>query len=140
MPERTQEYRSDDIVVTFDPNRCIHATRCIQGLPEVFDVRQRRWVRPENAPADDIAQVIRRCPSGALQYQRLDGGEPEVADVPVTLSPMPNGPYYVRGSIELLDDDDNVLVLNRAALCRCGQSGNKPFCDNSHLREGFRSE
>ncbi len=140
MTERIQEYRSDDIVVTFDPNRCIHATRCIQGLPEVFDVRHRRWVRPENAPAEEIAHVVRRCPSGALQYRRLDGGEDEVPDAPATVSPMPDGPYFVRGAIQLVDDDDNVLVLNRAALCRCGHSGNKPFCDNSHLDVGFRSE
>ena len=140
MAQRKQEYRSDDIIVTFDPNRCIHSTRCLQGLPAVFDVRERRWVRPENAPADEIAEVIQRCPSGALQYQRLDGGAPEVADDPPAIFPLPNGPYYVRGAIELLDDDGNVLVLNRAALCRCGHSGNKPFCDNSHLDVGFRTQ
>jgi hypothetical protein len=97
--------------------------------------------RPENAGAQDIAEVIERYPSGALQYQRLDGGAPEAPDVPPSIRATRNGPYLVRGAVELMDADGEVVqVLNRAALCRCGQSGNKPFCDNSHLRVEFEAE
>jgi len=69
MTKRLQAYESDDIVVTFDPNVCIHSGECIRGLPAVFDVRLKRWVRPENAPAGQVAEQVRRCPSGALQFR-----------------------------------------------------------------------
>jgi len=69
MTKRLQSYESDDIVVTFDPNVCIHSGECIRGLPAVFDVRLKRWVRPENAPAGQVAEQVRRCPSGALQFR-----------------------------------------------------------------------
>jgi uncharacterized Fe-S cluster protein YjdI len=69
MTTRLQSYESDDIVVTFDPNVCIHSGECIRGLPAVFDVRLKRWVRPENAPAGQVAEQVRRCPSGALQFR-----------------------------------------------------------------------
>lgn len=140
MARRIQEYHSDEISVTFDPNRCIHSARCLQGLPEVFDVRERRWIMPENSDADRIAQVIRRCPSGALQYERLDGGPAEVADETPSIVPSRNGPYHVRGDVELIYRGEVQHIANRAALCRCGHSENKPFCDNTHRRIGFEAE
>ena len=75
---RLQTYVSDDITVTFDPDVCIHSGVCLQTLPAVFDVRRRRWVRPELASAEQVAAAIRKCPSGALQY-RLPQDEPPSA-------------------------------------------------------------
>jgi len=70
-----QSYETPDITVTFDPNVCIHSGVCVRGLPLVFDVKRKRWVRPELAPAADVAAQIDRCPSGALQYimKKRDG-------------------------------------------------------------------
>ncbi len=51
MPKRLQVYETPEITVTFDPNRCIHSGVCVRGLPEVFDVTRKRWVRPELASA-----------------------------------------------------------------------------------------
>jgi uncharacterized Fe-S cluster protein YjdI len=67
--KRVQSYETPEIVVTFDPNVCIHSGVCVRGLPLVFDVRRKRWIAPEAAPAEQIAAQIRRCPSGALQYR-----------------------------------------------------------------------
>jgi uncharacterized Fe-S cluster protein YjdI len=67
-PKRVQSYETPEITVTFDPKVCIHSGVCVRGLPAVFDVRRKRWVRPELAPADAVAAQIARCPSGALQY------------------------------------------------------------------------
>ncbi|HLQ05549.1 MAG TPA: CDGSH iron-sulfur domain-containing protein, partial [Verrucomicrobiae bacterium] len=50
-----------------------------------------------------------------------------------------NGPLLVRGRIEVRREDGTLEVLPRATPCRCGQSANKPFCDNTHLRVGFRA-
>jgi uncharacterized Fe-S cluster protein YjdI len=70
MTKRPQTYQTPEITVTFDPSVCTHSAVCIRGLPAVFDVREKRWVRPELAPAADVAAQVARCPSGALQAQR----------------------------------------------------------------------
>jgi uncharacterized Fe-S cluster protein YjdI len=67
MSKRQQSYETDEIVVTFDPDICTHSGMCVRGLPEVFDVSRKRWVRPELAPAARVAEQVARCPSGALQ-------------------------------------------------------------------------
>ena len=69
MSKRVQSYDAPGITVTFDPGICRHSGICVRGLPLVFDVTRKRWIRPELAPADDVAAQVARCPSGALQYQ-----------------------------------------------------------------------
>ena len=71
-PKRLQAYEADGITVTFDPNVCVHSGVCLRALPYVFDVRRHRWVRPELDTPDRVAEAVRTCPSGALQY-RLKG-------------------------------------------------------------------
>ena len=73
--KRVQSYETPEITVTFDPNVRIHSGVCVRGLPLVFDAKRKRWVRPELAPAADVAAQIDRCPSGALQYimKKRDG-------------------------------------------------------------------
>jgi len=68
-PRRIQVYETPEITVTFDPNICRHTGICLRGLPAVFDIREKRWVRPEMAPADEVIAQVARCPSGALQIQ-----------------------------------------------------------------------
>jgi uncharacterized Fe-S cluster protein YjdI len=65
--KRLQTYATSEVTVTFDPNVCRHAGICVRGLPAVFDVRQKRWIRPERASADEVVAQVARCPSGALQ-------------------------------------------------------------------------
>jgi uncharacterized Fe-S cluster protein YjdI len=64
-----QSYETDEIVVTFDPDVCRHTGVCLRGLPAVFDVSRKHWVRPELDTAERVAEQVRRCPSGALQYR-----------------------------------------------------------------------
>ena len=70
MSKRLQVYETPEITVTFDPNVCLHSGVCVRGLPLVFDIKRKHWVRPELAPADQVAAQVARCPSGALQYRR----------------------------------------------------------------------
>ncbi len=72
MPRRLQIYVSPGITVTFDPEICMHSGNCVRGLPAVFDVSRHRWVMPELAPPQQVADQIARCPSGALQYRWPD--------------------------------------------------------------------
>jgi uncharacterized Fe-S cluster protein YjdI len=69
VAKRLQVYETPEITVTFAPEVCKHTGVCVRGLPAVFDVKRKRWVRPELAPAADVAAQVARCPSGALQYQ-----------------------------------------------------------------------
>ena len=136
--DTVRHYTDDAIEITYDPHRCIHAAECIRELPAVFDSGRRPWIVPSAASADEIAKVIARCPSGALHFKRWDGGESETPELPTTVVATPGGPYYVRGLIQLKSaDGTSVFEDIRMALCRCGQSHNKPFCDNSHFYCGF---
>lgn len=70
MGKRLQVYDTDDITVSFDPNICRHTGVCLRTLPAVFDIRRKRWIQPESAPAADVVAAVDKCPSGALQYIR----------------------------------------------------------------------
>ena len=131
-------YRGRDVEVSFDLDLCIHVGECLLGLPGVFDLKRRPWILPDGAHADDVAAVVERCPSGALQYRRLDGA-PDESPSSTTVTPLRNGPLLIRGTIEVIRADGTTETLPRATLCRCGLSRNKPFCDNSHLTGRFRA-
>lgn len=65
-----------------------------------------------------------------------------MADSPTKITPYRNGPYLVRGPFVMVDQDGNELEVSRrvVALCRCGRSQNRPFCDGTHKAIGFRAE
>ena len=85
-------YECDDLSVSYDSDVCIHAAECVRGLPAVFTPDGRPWIHLEHATADQVAAVIRRCPSGALHYQRKDGLPDEQPDALATVQAQPNGP------------------------------------------------
>jgi uncharacterized Fe-S cluster protein YjdI/CDGSH-type Zn-finger protein len=132
-------YRGRDIEVSFDLDICVHVAECLRGDPAVFQLRRRPWVLPDEGSAEVVAQVVERCPSGALQYRRLDGSEQEKAGDVTTVTPVRDGPLLVRGRIEVRREDGTVETLPRATLCRCGHSEHRPFCDNTHLAIKFRA-
>ena len=58
----------------------------------------------------------------------------------VKIETIKNGPYIVTGEVELIDAEGNKFeVEKRMALCRCGASTEKPFCDGTHSKIGFRA-
>jgi CDGSH-type Zn-finger protein/uncharacterized Fe-S cluster protein YjdI len=133
-------YRSERISVSFDVQRCIHAEECVRGLPEVFDREKHPWIQPDRAEPDAITTVVLRCPSGALLFEREDGVR-ETPQEENVIAIAENGPLYARGDIEITSPEGDTLFLEtRVALCRCGSSQNKPFCDNTHKEIGFRHE
>lgn len=129
----TREYSGTGIRVLWYANRCIHAGECIRALPEVFDFKSRPWVRVRRASADEIADAVLRCPTGALHFERSDGGKPDIVAGDISVEIVPGGPYYLRGEIEIREEDGTLVRRDsRVALCRCGKSRRMPFCDNSH--------
>lgn len=137
MTRRT--YQGEKIEISFDADVCIHAAECVRGLPGVFDRDRRPWILADKAGPDTVVNVIERCPSGALRYQRHDGKTDERPASTATVTPIENGPLFARGNLIVRHDDGTQETTPRAALCRCGQSKNKPFCDNSHLAAGFQA-
>lgn len=137
-PDVAREYRNEQIVVYWEPKLCIHTGNCFRGLPEVFKPRERPWITVDAATADRIAQVVMNCPTGALHFERLDGGPQETASQETAVKLQINGPLYLRGKLRIVGPGGHVLREDtRLALCRCGHSANKPFCDGSHFRVGF---
>jgi len=136
MDTHTYTYEGDEVTVTWDRERCIHAAACVRGLPNVFDPERRPWIEPDQADPDAVEAVVPRCPTGALHLTR-NGADPEPTPDANRISIDPNGPLYVHADAELIDSDGETLLTDtRMALCRCGRSENKPLCDGSH-DEGF---
>ena len=92
------------------------------------------------ADAERVAEAVVTCPTGALHFRRLDGGPQEPEEEIPTVEPRPNGPLFVRGHMRIVAADGRLIREDtRLALCRCGASENKPFCDGSHRRIGFET-
>ncbi len=68
ISEGYKAYENDEIIVFWKPDLCEHATECIRGNNNVFDVSRRPWVDLSQAPANEIAEIIDKCPSEALKY------------------------------------------------------------------------
>ncbi|KNG94793.1 CDGSH iron-sulfur domain-containing protein [Pseudaestuariivita atlantica] len=131
---KVRTYRGTSIEIDFDMARCIHARNCFLKLPQVFDPSRKPWVAPDAAPAEEVAAMIRTCPSGALTFRRLDGGQEE-APTPINrVAVLENGPIALQGDLDVEGER-----MTRATLCRCGKSGNKPFCDYAHVDAGFEA-
>lgn len=64
--EIVKTYSTDEVTVVWKPEKCQHSAICFRTLPEVFDLRVNPWVKPGNAPAERVREVVRQCPSGAL--------------------------------------------------------------------------
>ncbi len=139
-PDVLKEYRGEHIVVLWEPAYCIHAAKCLDAEPEVFDVTRRPWILVEAASADRIAQAVMQCPTGALHVRRVDGGEQEPVPEHTTVERQPDGPLYLRGRLKFVGaGGEPIREDTRAAVCRCGRTSNGPFCDGTHRKIGFRA-
>lgn len=128
------EYRSEKIVVRNNGERCIHSRYCVLGRPDVFVPNvDGPWIKPDTHPPDTVAAQIMLCPSGALAFQRLDGGAEEQPPGVNTVRVWENGPLAFNAELNIAGDSSSL----RATLCRCGKSKNKPYCDHSHVEAGF---
>ena len=137
---RRRVYEGDGIRVYWDSSRCTHRGLGLHPLPGGFAVAGRPWVDVDAAAPDATAAAVERCPTGALRYERLDGAPQEQAPRPTVILPIADGPLLVVGDLDVRGPDgDTVTRETRLTLCRCGMTRNQPFCDNTHLRRGWRS-
>ena len=137
--EKAFEFPGDRATVTWHGRLCIHIGECGRAKGDLFVTGRKPWCQPDLASDDEVEEVVLRCPSGALSAIYADGSRQESADAENTVHVTYNGPLFVRGDLEIEGNDQVAPGLKfRAALCRCGQSKNKPFCDNSHDAAEFR--
>jgi len=133
MSDEIHEYRGQRVVVRFDGSRCIHSRHCVLGQPNVFRANtQGPWIFPDGATAEAVIEVAHACPSGAITYERLDGGTGEQAPAVNVARVRENGPLAFHADAVVA----GTKVL-RATVCRCGASQDKPWCDGSHVSAGF---
>ncbi|MBV8153856.1 MAG: CDGSH iron-sulfur domain-containing protein [Candidatus Eremiobacteraeota bacterium] len=136
-PDRLDRYDGESIVVFDNRGTCCHFGNCTDHLPAVFHHDGEPFVTPDGAPPEAVIDIVRACPSGALGYAK-DGvtyaGESRDPEIYVAH----DASYYVRGGIELEGEPRNRgASREHYALCRCGKSKNKPFCDGSHWYAHF---
>ncbi|MFO0632577.1 MAG: CDGSH iron-sulfur domain-containing protein [Nannocystaceae bacterium] len=126
--------RGKNLVIHFEGRRCIHARNCVLMRPDVFVPNvEGEWIHPDAASVEAVVALAHACPSGAIRYERLDGGPAEAAPVVNTVRVRENGPLAVNAEMTI----DGEPTRLRATLCRCGASQRKPFCDGSHTQAGF---
>lgn len=135
---RRDAYEGDGITIYDDRSVCAHIGECTDGLPAVWKLGTEPWIDPQGASADRIAEVVHRCPSGALSYALPGSTNPVEEELDVQVVASKNGPYFVRGGVQVSSPDGSDYERrNRQALCRCGGSNNKPFCDGTHWSINF---
>lgn len=135
-----EDVRGKDAVIRFQGQKCIHSRHCVLSRPDVFVPNvPGEWIHPDAATADEIAELAHNCPSGAIAYQRLDGGPQEKPPVVNLARVRENGPLALHGELAIVVGDQTLSDSFRATLCRCGASKNKPFCDGSHGAVTFQA-
>jgi uncharacterized Fe-S cluster protein YjdI len=134
-------YKKDNLSVIWQPDLCIHSTNCFKGLSGVFNPAQKPWINVEAASAEEIVNQIDKCPSGALsyRYENDEEGKKESINSNISISISDDGPILVNGPAHIrYNNKEEVNTSRNIALCRCGHSSNKPYCDGSHKKYGFK--
>lgn len=134
--EKVKHYEKEDLTVVWKPEKCIHAEECVKRLPQVYNPENRPWINVENASASELIDQINHCPSGALSYidKKQSKSKNEQA---VQANVLENGPIIIEGEVALAYKG-NTKNHQKIALCRCGGSKNKPFCDGTHEKINFQ--
>jgi uncharacterized Fe-S cluster protein YjdI len=140
MDNITKKYSNGEVTIVWKPNECIHSGICFRGLNDVFDPRKRPWITPEHSTTDKIIEQVKKCPSGALSYYLNRDTEEQVkVEAETIVETVQNGPLMVYGNVTVKDSVGTITKKSNAtAFCRCGASGNKPYCDGSHKKIGFQ--
>lgn len=159
MESGERKYKNKDITVYWKSSSCIHASACINELPEVFNPSKRPWVKMEGSVTEKIIEVVNKCPVDALTWKWNDDEKNKTVgkehpnhiknrrksllindDIEtlkgVNIRIMENGPYIINGGFLLeRENGSRSKFSGTVSLCRCGASKLKPFCDGSHRRQ-----
>ena len=147
VPDQRDTYVGQQVTILDNRGTCQHSGYCTDRLATVFRLDTDPFVAPSGGRMDEIIRAVRDCPSGALSYAVDDREAREQVDYDDKREPAievsKDGPYRITGAIALTDADGNEEQRNEGAsrehyaLCRCGQSQNKPFCSGMHWYVDF---
>ncbi|MBT8377847.1 MAG: (4Fe-4S)-binding protein [Ignavibacteria bacterium] len=144
MKEILKKYSNKDITVIWKPSACIHSTNCWKASLKVFNPKRKPWIDMSGGTTEEVIKIINDCPSGALSFERnneMTEQKAQPAQSPeskLTVQVNKGGPYLVKGKFVFIGTDGNEEIKEGSiALCRCGASNNKPFCDGAHKKIGF---
>jgi CDGSH-type Zn-finger protein/uncharacterized Fe-S cluster protein YjdI len=131
-----EEVRGQRTVIRFEAKKCIHSRSCVLSRPDIFVPNvQGEWIYPDRATPEEIAALAQSCPSGAITYERIDGGAQEAPPIVNLVRVREDGPLALHAPLQI----EGHGVALRATLCRCGASKSKPYCDGSHAAAGFHA-
>ena len=148
VPDRREIYRGEQITIFDNRGICQHSGYCTDRLATVFHTDGDPFITPSGGRMDEIINAVRACPSGALSYAlgrhenrtHVDRDGTRPAGIEITR----DGPYRITGAITLVAADGSPVEraegasTEHYALCRCGQSRNKPYCSGMHWYVGFK--
>ena len=136
-PGAAVEWPGKEVTVVDDFSLCAHAGECVDGAPATFFTQEagQRVSHPDASPAAQVMATIRRCPSGSLLY-KLRGTLVHDYFTESEVLVQKDGPLHVHRA--KLNGDARPATEDHYALCRCGASANKPFCDGMHTKIKFR--
>ena len=147
VPDRRDTYPGLEQTIFDNRGICQHSGYCTDRLASVFRAGKEPFVAPSGGRLDEIIRAVRDCPSGALSFA-VDGTEAHgIVDLgdrrPPVIEVTKDGPYRITGGIALVGPGGQDVPRSAGssaehyALCRCGQSQNKPFCSGMHWYAGF---
>ena len=135
--ERIYDYVGTDITVHFSKLLCSHAGECGKRARNIFNTKERPWVKPDEGTIEQVKEVVAACPSGALQYS-INSEPTNITNEAIEIKVERNGPYQISNIAVDADDWTPTQSEKKYVLCRCGLSKNKPFCDGTHYEHGWR--
>jgi CDGSH-type Zn-finger protein/truncated hemoglobin YjbI len=147
VPDRRDTYVGQQVTILDNRGICQHSGFCTDRLATVFRQREEPFVHPSGGRMDEIIRAVRDCPSGALSYAIDEVEARDEVDHHGSREPAievtKDGPYRITGRIALNEPDGTPVARDDGAsgehyaLCRCGQSQNKPFCSGMHWYVDF---
>ncbi|MFC5681595.1 (4Fe-4S)-binding protein [Flavobacterium sp. MAHUQ-51] len=64
----TKEYSNGEVTIVWQSAKCIHSANCVRNNPDVFQPKEKPWIKPDASTTDKIIETVKKCPSGALTY------------------------------------------------------------------------
>lgn len=136
---KTKDYTNGEVTVVWEPEKCIHSGICVKGLPNVFQPKERPWVKIDASTTDKIIETVKKCPSGALSFYMNDKNDQSSQSMETKVEVLEKGPLLIYGTLKVKRKDGGEETKNKTtAFCRCGASQNKPYCDGAHVKEDFK--
>ena len=136
---KTKNYSNGEVTIVWNAESCIHSGICVRGLPNVFQPKDRPWIKIDQASTEDLVKQVKQCPSGALSFFMNSEEDKSAETLDTRVEVLENGPLLVYGTLRITHKDGSSEIKNKTtAFCRCGTSCNKPYCDGLHVKNDFR--